>query len=90
MKAIKKYSILILMISLFGCGGDNPEDPEKRRPEITSSASVTAIEDSTFSYTATFTDPDILDTIITFENYPDWLSPTDNQIEGLTPWDAVG
>lgn len=52
-------------------------------PHITSPASVDAIEDSLFIYTATGTDSDGDSIIFSFENYPAWMNPDKNVISGI-------
>jgi len=58
-------------------------------PQITSSASASATEDIAFSYTATATDPDGDNVTFAFSNYPNWMTPSGNQING-TPREGDG
>ena len=55
---------------------------ERRAPEITSPGTASATEDIPFSYTASATDPDNDPVFISFEDYPDWLTPSGSQISG--------
>ena len=88
MKRLTALYLLVSVLCLISCGSDSPPAPDNSRPEITSLATAAAIEDTTFSYMITFTDPDGPDTVITFEDYPGWLTASDNAISGLTPWGA--
>jgi len=74
-------SALILAIS---CGdkGSNIEEPGNHAPNINSAASVTALVDELFSYTASATDPDGITPVIHFENIPSWLDTSGYVISG--------
>ena len=92
MKTLTSFSLLILFTLFMACGGsstDSDDDTDNTRPDITSLASATAIEDSLFSYTVTFTDTDGPDTVITFTNTPTWLSSSGTSISGITPWETA-
>jgi len=51
-------------------------------PVITSPGVDTAYVDSLYAYRVTFTDPDGPDTVITFLDYPSWLTPEVDSIYG--------
>jgi hypothetical protein len=51
-------------------------------PAITSSDEVNATEDVPFIYTATASDPENDNVTFSFQDFPDWLSSSGNQIEG--------
>ena len=51
-------------------------------PAINSSNSTVAVEDITFNYTATATDPENDNVTFSFQQYASWLTPSENQISG--------
>lgn len=51
-------------------------------PVITSSDAVNATEDVPFLYTATASDPENDNVTFSFQDFPDWLSPSENQMGG--------
>ena len=57
------------------------EDP----PQITSGDTGNATEDILYTYTATATDPENDPILITFSDYPDWMSVSDAVIQGAPP-----
>lgn len=85
-----KYHFIICLIvtSCLGCGkSTSPEKGmENESPAITSPASVTAIEDSLFTYTAEAQDPEGHEVFISYDSYPSWLTVLGNVISGITPW----
>jgi hypothetical protein len=60
---------------------DAVEDP----PQITSSGTGNATEDILFIYTATAIDPENDPIVITFSDYPDWMTVSDSVIQGAPP-----
>jgi hypothetical protein len=58
-------------------------------PIITSSDSVSALEDNPFIYVVTYEEPDGPDTVITFHNYASWLSHDADSLFG-TPLEGDG
>ncbi len=57
-------------------------------PVLTSSMTAQGTEDILFTYTATATDPENSPLTFTFSDYPDWLTPSGNQISG-TPTEGI-
>ncbi|MFO7891202.1 MAG: Ig-like domain-containing protein, partial [bacterium] len=56
--------------------------PVNDPPVITSPENAAAIEDELFTYTASAQDPDDEVLVYIFEDYPTWLTPSDNYITG--------
>ena len=57
-------------------------------PNVTSATSVQATEHQLFTYTATASDPENNPLTYTFDDYPDWMTPSGNQISGTPPESA--
>jgi len=87
MKSILPLMVFIISSALtiaMSCGdkGNNVEEPDNHRPNINSAATVMALIDEQFSYTATATDADGTTPAIHFENIPSWLDTSGNVISG--------
>jgi len=61
---------MMVLIVAMSCSDKGTDPPGNRAPSITSSASVEAVVDSLFSYTATATDPDGTTPSISIESNP--------------------
>lgn len=85
-----KYQLTICfaVITCLGCGKstESKNGIGNEPPVITSPASVTAIEDSLFTYTAEAQDPEGHEVFISYDSYPSWLTVLGNVISGITPW----
>jgi len=74
---------LSLIVSIiFSCSDKSSDPPGNSTPSITSSASVQAVIDQLFSYTATATDPDGTTPTITIDNNPGWTGVNGSTITG--------
>ncbi len=88
---MKYFTTLSIIISVFfAC--DKTTDPTNgsanQRPIITSSATATAIRDSLFHYSIAVNEPDNQEVYVSLLESPAWLSISDDNISGITPWDA--
>lgn len=83
-----RFTICFAVIICLGCGKST--EPENRignePPVITSPASVTAIEDSLFTYVAEAQDPEGQEAFISYDSYPSWMSVSSDVISGIMPW----
>lgn len=82
MKKALIFSLVAILVALFGCGKKN----SNKAPIITSPQEITSAEDTSFAYTAEASDPEGASVTIAFSDYPYWLSPSDNLITGNVPW----
>jgi len=57
-------------------------------PLISSADTAYATEDALFSYTAAAVDPEEDDLSFSFQDYPVWLTPSENRIEGMPDEDV--
>ncbi|MCK5737652.1 T9SS type A sorting domain-containing protein, partial [bacterium] len=58
---------------------------ENQPPQITSAATVVAYNDSVFAYHASAIDPEGFPISWHFSNFPEWMTATDNSIQGTVP-----
>ena len=83
-----QLTICFALIICLGCGKSTEPGNgiENKPPLITSPASVTAIDDSLFTYTAEAQDPEGHEVFISYDSYPSWLTVLGDVISGITPW----
>jgi hypothetical protein len=75
-------------IIFLSCNGESTQGPANAAPKITSEGTQYAMEDQTFSFTPTHTDPDGPDTVVSFADYPSWLTEDADSLFG-TPIEAT-
>ncbi|MBU0982706.1 MAG: metallophosphoesterase, partial [candidate division Zixibacteria bacterium] len=73
---------------LTACDNERVDSHQNVAPVITSADTVVAMEDIAFVYHVTFEDDDGPDTIVTYLEYPDWLTHDADSLFGL-PGDTV-
>ncbi|HUV29703.1 MAG TPA: metallophosphoesterase [Acidobacteriota bacterium] len=81
------YLTAFLLIVTVSCS-DTPMEPTNAPPHITSGDFVLAVVSERFCFEPAFTDPDGPDAIITYENYPSWLSADSDSLCG-TPGETA-
>lgn len=80
--------ILIMILIAVACHSDKPGAPSNKLPRITSNATAYAVEDTPFNFRVVFVEPDGPDTIITYLNYPSWLTVDADSLHG-TPTEGA-
>ena len=82
------FIICLILISCLGCGKSTEPGNgiENKPPIITSPASVSAIEDSLFTYIGEAHDPEGHDVFISYDSHPSWLTVFGDVISGIMPW----